>query len=305
MSENQNEPTTGASPEIDVEGEKFGREPAAAEVVIPKSYGLLTSEDLQRVLSRTSEHSFAFNIQRMNAMYKLPILTVPSLAGLTKPNGVHESASARIKGFIRTLRDEVQEGDEILFKLMLIERQGYDSATPFVSHEQLVHELEERTGVVLGSESLEKVVAFSALVFHDIGEATKDVLVDIADWTGDIMVYCRSEAMKFGLPTENVLEAIMGSNFTKLSADGVPKHDENGKFLKDMTRFVPPEPAIKTMLFGLAPEPTVDADGNVKPTTSETVQAWFNTADDGSVKMSDNVFHDGAAAKNKDTGFVD
>ena len=38
---------------------------------------------------------------------------------------------------------------------------------------------------------------------------------------------------------------------TKLGSDGIPTHDENGKFLKDMTNFIPPEPAIKSIIFGL------------------------------------------------------
>ena len=64
------------------------------------------------------------------------------------------------------------------------------------------------------------------------------------------MVFIRSEAMKYGLPLEECLEAINGSNFTKLG-DKPPQHDENGKFLKNMDSFIPPEPAIKSVLFGL------------------------------------------------------
>jgi len=285
--------------------EQSQNEPVEADqgLAPPKSYPLLSAAELQRVLSRTSEHSFAFNIQRMNQMYKLPILTAPTLEGLTKPNGTSESASNRIKGFLRTLHDEVLEGNEILVKLCLIESSRLDTVP--VTLVEWVKTIEERLGIILSSESATKCLEFADLVQRDYDEAVKDVLVDIADWTGDIMVYCRSEAMKFGLPSENVLEAIMGSNFTKLPSDGIPVHDANGKFLKDMTNFVPPEPAIKTMLFGLKPEPTVDADGNVKATVSPATQSWFGIPDsDPTVKMSNNVYSP-AEAGTKDTGFVD
>lgn len=47
-----------------------------------------------------------------------------------------------------------------------------------------------------------------------------EVLADIADWLGDIQVYCASEMMKFGLNNDEVLAIIMQSNFSKLGADG-------------------------------------------------------------------------------------
>ena len=46
------------------------------------------------------------------------------------------------------------------------------------------------------------------------------------------MVYCRSEALKYGLPLEEVLDIIMDSNESKLDANGKPIYDANGKFLK-------------------------------------------------------------------------
>ena len=56
--------------------------------------------------------------------------------------------------------------------------------------------------------------------------------VAMPDLLGDIMVYCRSEALKYGLPLEEVLDVIMDSNESKLGADGKPIYDANGKFLK-------------------------------------------------------------------------
>ena len=79
------------------------------------------------------------------------------------------------------------------------------------------------------------------------GAAPIDVLVALADLLGDVIVYCRSEALKYGLPLEDVLKIIMASNESKLGADGKPIHDENGKFLKG-PNYWRPEPQIKQLL---------------------------------------------------------
>lgn len=74
-----------------------------------------------------------------------------------------------------------------------------------------------------------------------------DVLVAVADLLGDVIVYCRSEALKFGIPLEDVLGVIMDSNESKLGADGKPIYDGNGKFLKGPS-YWKPEPKIKELL---------------------------------------------------------
>jgi NTP pyrophosphatase (non-canonical NTP hydrolase) len=79
------------------------------------------------------------------------------------------------------------------------------------------------------------------------GGSPADVAVAIADVLGDIMVYCRSEALKYGLPLEDVLDVIMDSNESKLGADGKPIYDANGKFLKG-PNYWKPEPKIKALL---------------------------------------------------------
>ncbi len=79
------------------------------------------------------------------------------------------------------------------------------------------------------------------------GGAAADVAVAIADVLGDIIVYCRSEALKYGLPLEEVLDVIMDSNESKLGADGKPIYDANGKFLKG-PNYWKPEPKIKALL---------------------------------------------------------
>lgn len=49
-----------------------------------------------------------------------------------------------------------------------------------------------------------------------------DVLTELADWLGDIQVFCASEMRKFGLDNDTVLSIIMASNFSKMQADGTP-----------------------------------------------------------------------------------
>jgi hypothetical protein len=79
------------------------------------------------------------------------------------------------------------------------------------------------------------------------GASKLDVAVAIADLLGDITVYCRSEALKYGLPLEQVLDVIMDSNESKLGADGNPIYDQNGKFLKG-PGYWKPEPKIRDLL---------------------------------------------------------
>lgn len=187
------------------------------------SYPVLSPDQLARVLNVTSPHSFRFNISKMHDIYRLPKNAAPTLeAGL-----VGEDPLSRLDKFEITLMKELKEY-----------RESDNADKPSIR---------------------ERLVAFQAMTMsthtaEEIEEARQDVLTDLADWLSDIMVYCRSEAMKFGIPLEDVTEAVMGSNFTKLPSDGIPIYDANGKFLKDMTNFVPPEPAIKSIMFGCKPE---------------------------------------------------
>lgn len=81
----------------------------------------------------------------------------------------------------------------------------------------------------------------------DDGASDLDALVMLADWLGDIVVYCRSEALKYGIPLEEVLEIIMDSNESKLGADGEPIYNEQGKFMKG-SNYWKPEPKIRELL---------------------------------------------------------
>lgn len=75
----------------------------------------------------------------------------------------------------------------------------------------------------------------------------EDTLVAMADWLGDIIVYCASEARRWGIPLEGVLKIIMESNFSKLGADGKPIYDERGKVMKG-PGYWKPEAKIEELL---------------------------------------------------------
>lgn len=78
-------------------------------------------------------------------------------------------------------------------------------------------------------------------------QCDEDILTDIADWLGDIMVYCASQLAKYGLQSDDVLGIIMASNMSKLGPDGKPIYDERGKVLKG-PNYWKPEPMIKRMI---------------------------------------------------------
>jgi predicted HAD superfamily Cof-like phosphohydrolase len=73
------------------------------------------------------------------------------------------------------------------------------------------------------------------------------VMAELADWHGDMIIYCHTHAAKFGLPMDEILEVIMESNFSKLGADGKPIYDERGKVLKG-PNFFPPERELNKLL---------------------------------------------------------
>lgn len=106
----------------------------------------------------------------------------------------------------------------------------------------------------------ERLIQFESILMKEVSEADDiiastfkpqyddaDILTMIADLLADIIVYCQSEAVRYGIPLEEVLQIVMDSNDTKLGADGKPIKDSDGKFLKG-PNFVPPEPAIRKLL---------------------------------------------------------
>lgn len=137
-------------------------------------------------------------IKDFNKFYGLPCPDAPTLSAVRDPDG-------RIRGFIKTVEDELSEGFEILEK-------------------------------------------------YEAGCSGLEMLTDLADWYGDLVVYALSEAAKWGIPSEKVLQAIMESNFSKKQADGSTLKDAHGKVIKG-PNFQPPEPAICRAIIDAGYEP--------------------------------------------------
>jgi predicted HAD superfamily Cof-like phosphohydrolase len=100
-------------------------------------------------------------------------------------------------------------------------------------------------------EAGEIATKYEAFLKDSGGELTTeqklDVLGDVSDWLGDIVVYCASEARRWGIPLNKVLEVIMDSNFSKLGVDGEPIYDERGKVMKGPA-YWKPEPRIRAVI---------------------------------------------------------
>ncbi len=103
-------------------------------------------------------------------------------------------------------------------------------------------------------EGLELAEKYEKSVANGLSsEEVVDVLTEMSDWLGDLVVYCASEARRWGVPLPKVLEVIMESNFSKLGADGLPIYDERGKVLKG-PNYWKPEPKIRELLQGMSAE---------------------------------------------------
>jgi hypothetical protein len=181
---------------------------------------------------------FPWQIVKMNTMYSLPINETPTLDAL------NESPVTRMSGFLKTLRNEVSEGHDITAYLIVRDMlNSGQSVTAEVVNQILtkMHIVDDQAAKLEGE--------ILALVQQGDGEEfDRQVLVMLADWFGDMVVYIRSEALKYGIPLESVLACIMGSNFTKLGEDGQPIKDANGKVQKG-PNFLPPERHIYATMF--------------------------------------------------------
>ena len=100
------------------------------------------------------------------------------------------------------------------------------------------------------SEGLDLAAKYESLVNHNGPLSVDDrltVLTELSDWLGDLIVYCASEARRWGLPLNRILDVIMQSNFSKLGADGKPIYDHRGKVMKG-PGYWKPEPKIQELL---------------------------------------------------------
>lgn len=144
-----------------------------------------------------------------NGMYKLPIASSPSLAAET------EWQSKRL-GLTLTDIEALQQRMTDFFGTIL------------------QNELNEHKDILENIEG-------------NLYNTKLDLLTDLADLLGDLIVYCMSEMARFGIPIDETLKIIMASNFSKLGEDGQPIYDENGKVCKG-PGYWKPEPKILDML---------------------------------------------------------
>lgn len=151
--------------------------------------------------------SFESQVLYFNGMYKLPIAAFPSpSAEVTYQTQKHGS------GYI----------DE---HYLLIRLRAFKKI--------LADELSEVDGII------EQLIT-------DAEYQKEDFLTDMADWLGDIQVYCASEMARLGIPLKETLNIIMQSNFSKLGEDGQPIIMD-GKVQKG-PGYWKPEPMLKQML---------------------------------------------------------
>ena len=80
----------------------------------------------------------------------------------------------------------------------------------------------------------------------EAGDEPLEILTELADWLGDLQIFCASEMLKFGLDNEMILSVIMSSNFSKLQADGTALMID-GKLQKG-PNYWKPEPKLKRMI---------------------------------------------------------
>lgn len=86
-----------------------------------------------------------------------------------------------------------------------------------------------------------------------------EILAEIADWLGDIMIYCASELTKYGLEPNQVLSIIMASNMSKLDSSGNPIYDDRGKVMKG-PNYWKPEPMLQRYIQAAARQGAKDAN---------------------------------------------
>jgi hypothetical protein len=200
---------------------------------------------------------FPWSILKMNRMYTLPVNEHATLDNLYKPDHTVEKPTSRMLGFLKTLKQEMDEGQEIYLAMLLLEEMKEDSTLWGQCEESkltaLLTQFPPKVSIDEARKTAKKIIAWIDDVGHgytEVQRLERFILVSLADWLGDMNVYNRSEALKYGIPLESVLACIMGSNFTKLDDEGNPVIGENGKIQKG-PNFVPPEEHIYATLFGV------------------------------------------------------
>lgn len=144
---------------------------------------------------------------------------------------------------------------------------GYGFVTDIMTMNMLYGQPVEDTPY-LREDSVARLKRFKEILLEEVNEVddviqaleadtapSEVVLASLADWLGDVIVYCTSEMLKYGLPPLAVLQIIMASNMSKLGEDGKPILDASGqKFLKG-PNYWKPEPMLEDLIRVLK-EPT-------------------------------------------------
>lgn len=162
--------------------------------------------------------SLMANLLAFNGLYKLPIAPFPSVS-----NVVQDERNKIIAAY-----------DVVL-----------DEHPPVVF---IKRRLEAFKATIL--KEVQEVEDIMDKLSHESYESPTDFLTDLADWLCDMQIYCASEAVKFGIPNDEILGIIMDSNMSKLQADGSVKYDADGKVEKG-PHYWKPEPQIKALLIEL------------------------------------------------------
>lgn len=105
----------------------------------------------------------------------------------------------------------------------------------------------ERSSLINFQDILQEELNEGDEIIQNFDKDNLDKAVELADWLGDIVVYCHTFADQNGINLPEVLDVIMKSNFSKLGEDGEPIYDHRGKVMKG-PYYWRPEPKIKALL---------------------------------------------------------
>lgn len=148
--------------------------------------------------------NFIHQIKKFNQLYSLPVNEKPTIPSLK-----------RLQNLKNILLDELNEIDEII--------ETYKESVKEI-------QIKENEDSHLGWEEINQKLPF---------EKKTEILTELGDLLGDLIVYITSESTKYGLNMERILNYIMESNFSKLGEDGKPIHDERGYIVKGPNYFRP------------------------------------------------------------------
>jgi len=108
--------------------------------------------------------------------------------------------------------------------------------------EQLIARLKQLHAILI-----DEVNEVTDIIYNvEAGRPPVEILTELADWLGDLQVYCASEMCKFGIENQVILSIIMASNMSKLNDDGSVIM-KDGKVEKG-PNYWKPEPMVRRYL---------------------------------------------------------